>query len=165
MLHRDFREEMDPREKKARFPESLRADGVAPDEQDAVWALLDEWKGGEPGAGFDEAVMARIRAEEQQQESRGLPGGSGIAAWFRGFGGWVRGLGPVRGFGLASALAMVLLAAVILRQPAPPTETPEGPGVSQELTAQQVEMALEDLQMLDELYNTPVPEENSNKKI
>jgi hypothetical protein len=36
---------------------------------------------------------------------------------------------------------------------------------SQELSAQQVEMALEDLRMLDELYSAPTSEDNQNKKI
>jgi hypothetical protein len=46
-----------------------------------------------------------------------------------------------------------------------PGESPESTTAGQEFTAQQAEMALEDLQMLDELYNAPIPEETQNKKI
>lgn len=156
----------DPRGEKMQFPESLRADGVAPEEQDAVWALLDEWKPGEPSTGFDAAVLARIQQEEDSHAHRlVVPSASGAVGWLHGFRSWLAGLGPVRGFSLAGAIAMVLLAAVMLRQPVAPVATPESANAGQEFTAQQVEMALEDLQMLDELYNASVPEENSNNKL
>lgn len=156
----------DPRRESAPFPESLRADGVAPGEQDAIWALLDEWKPGEPSPSFDAAVMARVR-EEEESASRlvAVSQAEGLGGWLRGFGAWLTGLGPVRGFGLAGALAMILFAAVMLRQPVTPGESSEAANAGQEFTAQQAEMALEDLQMLDELYNAPVPEESQNKKI
>jgi hypothetical protein len=156
----------DPRRENAPFPESLRADGVAPEEQDAVWALLDEWKPGEPSPSFDAAVMARIREDGETASQLGSDReGAGLGGWLGGFRAWLTGLGPVRGFGLAGALAMVLLAAVMLRQPVAPGESPESTTAGQEFTAQQAEMALEDLQMLDELYNAPIPEESQNKKI
>jgi hypothetical protein len=156
----------DPRRENAPFPESLRADGVAPEEQDAVWALLDEWKPGEPSPSFDAAVMARIRNEGESASRLGTDTQiEGLSGWLRGFGVWLAGLGAARGFGLAGALAMILLAAVMLRQPVAPGESPESTTAGQEFTAQQAEMALEDLQMLDELYNAPIPEESQNKKI
>jgi hypothetical protein len=155
-----------PRRENAPFPESLRADGIAPEEQDAVWALLDEWKPGEPSESFDAAVMARIREDGDSHSGLVTDGQiAGLDGWLGGFRAWLAGLGPVRGFGLAGALAMILLAAVMLRQPVAPGESPESTTAGQEFTAQQAEMALEDLQMLDELYNAPIPEETQNKKI
>lgn len=138
------------------FPESLRAENVAPEAQDSVWALLDEWNPGEPSEGFDVAVLARIRDEE------------GVAAptsWIQGLVAWFGAMDVVRGFGLAGALAMVLFAVAMLRQPVTMPEELHTQAASQEISAQQVEMALEDLRMLDELYSTPAPEDNHNKKI
>jgi hypothetical protein len=71
----------------------------------------------------------------------------------------------VRGLGLAGALATVLFAVALLREPVTMPEALHSQTASQELSAQQVEMALEDLRMLDELYSAPTPEDNQNKKI
>lgn len=137
------------------FPESARG-GVAPETREAVWAMLDEWNAGEPQPGFDAAVLARVRAEEGPASQNG---------WIEGLVSWFRGMDLMRGFGLAGAVATVLFAAMMLREPAATPEIPPSQAASQDLSAQQVELALEDLRMLDELYSAPAPEENQNKKI
>lgn len=146
---------LDPREIPV-FPEDLRTEGVAPEAQDAVWALLDEWKAGEPSEGFHAAVLARIQAEE----SHAVPGG-----WTHGLVAWFSAMDVVRGLGLAGTLATVLFAVALLREPVTMPEELHSQTASQELSAQQVEMALEDLRMLDELYSAPTSEDNQNKKI
>lgn len=137
------------------YPEALRAEGgreqdpLVSHEQDALWELLDEWKATEPSAAFDETVLARIR-EEQAAESE-------KRSWWSAFAGlW----GP-RGFALAGVVATVVFALVMLQRPQlPPDTDPSTPELAQEISAQQVETALEDLQMLDELYSASTVEEN-----
>lgn len=138
------------------FAGTERTEDVAPETRDGVWALLDEWNAGEPAPDFDAAVLARIRAEKRPAARN---------SWVEGLAAWFRGMDAVRGFGLAGALATVVFAAMMLRQPAVAPEIPANQTASQELSAQQVELALEDLRMLDELYSPPSPEENQNKKI
>ncbi|MDZ7639251.1 MAG: hypothetical protein U5J83_13535 [Bryobacterales bacterium] len=145
------------RREQAGFPDSLRAEGVAPGEQDAVWALLDEWQPGELSPGFDEAVLARIRREESPDAAK--------AGWVQGFVEWLKGLDGMRGLGLAGALATVVFAMVMLRGPVTVPADDPLQTATQELSAQQVEMALEDLRMLDELYNAPATEDKQNDKL
>ncbi len=133
-----------------------RTENVAPEARDGVWVLLDEWNAGEPAPDFDATVLARIRAEDRPEFQNG---------WMDGLVAWFRGMDAMRGFGLAGALATVVFAAMMLREPAVAPEVPLSQAASQELSAQQVELALEDLRMLDELYSPPAPEENHNKKI
>lgn len=138
--------------KAAALPEGSHSEGAMREAREAMWPLLDEWKAGEPAPGFDASVLARIRAEDRPQGRLG-----GLVAWFR-------AMNAVRGFGLAGAVATVLFAALMLREPATAPETLPSQVAVQDLSAQQVELALEDLRMLDELYSAPVPEDNYNNK-
>ena len=135
------------------FPEGSHSEVAMREAQEAVSPLLDEWKAGEPAPGFDACVLARIRAEERPQGRA-----EGLVAWFR-------AMNAVRGFGLAGAVATVLFAALMLREPAMTPENLPSQAAVQDLSAQQVELALEDLRMLDELYSAPAPEDSYNKKI
>ena len=150
----------DENRKQNGFPESLRAEGgqnqdaLIVRDQDALWELMDEWKAAEPSAAFDENVLSRIR-EERAAEIEAKPWWSAIAGMF----------GP-RGLALAGVAATVVLALVMLRSPQEPAENSSTPAVVQEISVQQVETALEDFEMLDELYSAGTVEENpQNNKI
>lgn len=159
---------LDHHKRKADFPESLRGEGIAREEQDAIWQMLEEWDPGEPSADFDDAVMARIRAEdagESRQSALLQAGASTNAGVFAALWRWLNGLSTPRGLALAGALATLLIAMVILRSPESPSIDPNPAPVTMDISAQQVEMALEDLQLLDELYSTPVAEDSQNNKL
>lgn len=139
-------------------PASRETDGVeaaAHEARETVWALLDEWKAGEPAAGFEAAVMARIRGEE-----RAAPEGRlrSLVAWFR-------AMDTRRGFGLAAAMASIFLAFALLWEPSGTPGISGSVTAAREFSAQQAESALEDLRLLDELYGVPVVEEHQGKKI
>lgn len=110
-------------------------------ESDTLWQALDDWKLPEPGEDFDASVMARIRQEESAASPENPP--AAASSWLESW----RWLLTGRAWAVSGVLAAVLLAVVILRQP---PEVVEEPGL--ELSAQQVEWALEDLEMLEELY-------------
>lgn len=125
----------------------------AEDLQDPLWQVLDEWKAPQPGSAFDNQVMARIREEEFAQTSRN----SSWKTWF-GF----RESG--RGWAVSAALATVLFAGVLLRTPQDLAPAPE-PTTGMEFSAQQVEMALDDLRMLDELYGSTGQEDGQSDRL
>ena len=114
-----------------------------PTESDPLWQALDDWRVSEPGPKFDSDVMVRIRQEKATEQTECTP----TASWLEGW----RWLVTGRALAFSGTLATVLLVATVLRQrpdaPASPdTET------AMEVSAQQVEWALEDLEMLEELY-------------
>jgi hypothetical protein len=119
-------------------------------QEDPLWQVLDDWKAPEVSAGFDQAVMARIRDTEASVE-RPVRG-----SWRD----WLRSLSPAKVWGMSAAMATLVLAMVLLRVPA--TVAPPAPDVAgAEFSAQQVEMALDDLRMLEELYGTATTQEDS----
>lgn len=140
------------------LPDNL-ADGgpVEQESRDAMWRVLDEWQAPSPDASFDARVMARIRAETSD-----VPARDGWRAWF----GW---LPTGRSWAVAAAMATLVLAALLLRTPAnltPPPDAAVGTGMaSAELSVQQVEMAIEDLRMLEELYGSTAQEDGQSNRL
>ena len=146
------------------FPDELRRSNEGVEntalarEQDALWELLDEWKAGDPPASLDAAILAKVREENTVLE-RGW--------WSR-----LAGLWSPRGFALAGVVATLVLAMVMMRSP---EVTPDGsatPGdsgtavLTQDLSTQQVELALEDFEMLNELYSPATADDSpQNNKI
>ncbi len=126
---------------------------LAADASDPLWQLLDDWKAPLPGDGFDERVMARIREDAASLESNK----SGWRSWF----GW---LGTGRGWAVSATVATLLLAAVLLRMPQDLPPAPEQAATA-EFSAQQVELALDDLRMIEELYGSAVQEESQNDRL
>jgi len=123
---------------------------------DALWRILDEWQAPQPSTWFDETVMARIRSEASPATNEQVR-----PPWWRAAGLLFAG---GRSWAVCAALATVLLAAVLLRMPGevqPGAEQAMGP----ELSAQQVETALEDLRMLEELYGIPSPEDAQSNQL
>ncbi|MCZ2156427.1 MAG: hypothetical protein LC114_21405 [Bryobacterales bacterium] len=130
------------------------AAATAHEAQLVVWALLDEWKAGEPAADFDTAVMQRIREEEHAKAPHGWLGALVI---------WFRTMNLERGFGLATAAVVVLLALVLLREPGNVPEAIQSATVDPGFSAQQAESALEDMRLLEELYTLPAPDDHQKK--
>jgi negative regulator of sigma E activity len=127
-------------------------DNVSP----ALWELLDDWEAPRPDAGFDARVMARIRNDQEARQPAASP-----AAFWRRLPRWVSG--DTR-WGLAAAVAVLLLASVLLWSPAGlQPAAPDRPLA--EFSVQQAEDALEDLRMLEELYAGYAQEEGQNNRL
>lgn len=118
--------------------------GQANEPGNALWQVLDEWQAPVPDDAFSARVLERIRQEDRVPASRGWRN----TGWRNLWASWMP---SGRAWAVSAALASVLLAVVLLRQPADLSVAPlEGNG---EFSAQQVETALEDLRMLEELYS------------
>jgi hypothetical protein len=159
---------LDHHKRKPDFPESLRGEGIAREEQDAMWQVLEEWDPGEPSADFDDAVMARIQAEDAGESRRSTSlhtGFSANAGVFAVLWQWFHAVATPRGLAMAGALATLVIAMVVLRSPDNPSIDTNPVPVTMDISAQQVEMALEDLQLLDELYSPPAIEDTQSNKL
>ena len=115
--------------------------------QKAVWSALDVWTPVQVSPNFDERLYQRIVAEEQGSWWQRLL----QANWS-----W-RPAMPV------AAACAALIAAFLLKTPAPPpveeTQTPH------KVQIEQVESALDDMDMLKQLGVVSEPEKNSSEKI
>ncbi len=120
---------------------------------DPLWQVLDEWKSPEVSAGFDHSVMARIRQQELARETNAT-----------GWRAWLSSLSLGKAWAASAVLATLVVAVVLMRSPenlTPPAEELAGA----EFSAQQVEMALDDLRMLEELYGSTAQEEGQNDRL
>lgn len=124
-----------------------------PSESDPLWRTLDDWQMPEPGQKFDADIMARIRQEKAAEQAKEIPTTS---SWLDGW----RWLFAGKAWVLSGSLAAALLAMVILWQP---SEVPVSPDTetAMDVSAQQVEWALEDLEMLEELYGLEEGQSNA----
>lgn len=112
-------------------------------EQKAVWDALDDWKPAAISSDFNARLYRRIAQEES------------VAWWQRPFrfsGSW--GLRPVLPVAAACAAIMV---AFLVKEPVPahPSQVP----VEQKVSIEQVERALDDMDMLRQMSLTPAPAE------
>src|SRR5712692_1394421 len=119
-------------------------------EQQALWRHMDAWEVPEVSAGFDRRLFARIGQRAAQPWA--------VLDWF------MRLLHPIQpGFAMALA-CMLIVAGVVVRQgrynpaPAGPTavvQTVDDP--------QQIQVALDDIQMLSDFEILPVAQEEKGK--
>jgi anti-sigma factor RsiW len=106
-------------------------------QQSAVWQALDAWEAAPPSAGFDRRLYARIEKE---------------VSWWDFL---VRPFRPLlvrQALPAAAALGVVLMAVAMLRPPgAPPRPFPETSAAVEPAQAEQVEHALDDMEMLSDI--------------
>lgn len=114
------------------------------EQQLELLAAMDQWETAEPSEGFDEAVYARIRQDaEAQPRWRGLL-----------FGSWK----PALAAGLAAA-AVVLGVYVFNREPAAEPAQVAVKSAAEAEYYQQMESALDDIEMLIDFDAFPQPPE------
>jgi len=114
------------------------------EQQKMVWAALDGWEATPVSAGFDDALFARIAAEERPSawERWTAP----ARQWLSGDIGWKPTL-------TMSVACLTLVVGIYLQNPArPDMATPTVKIEAQEL--EQAERALEDIEMLRQLEPT-----------
>lgn len=113
-------------------------------DEDPLWRTLDDWDVSTPTAAFDAQVMARVRqeADAEPRTKAATAGSTSWTSWFTGHW-WATG----------AALASVLLAIVLFQRPAQDISELAFPtDLTMEISAQQVDTTLEDLEILEELY-------------
>lgn len=114
--------------------------------QKAVWAALDQWPPASISPDFDAKLYARIAQQEQE-------------TWWQRLSHWNWSFRPAMPVAAACA---VLVAAFLLKPPAPLSVNP--PHNTQKIQVEQVERALDDLDMLKQITtvtsadSTPSPE-------
>ena len=106
------------------------------EEQRRVWSALEAWEAPAVSTEFDQRLYARIEAAERR-------------AWWRSPG-WLQ---PAFSVGLAS---VVVAAVLLVRIPSAPTTQVQSR--SESVDIEQVERALEDMEMLKQLDATPATE-------
>lgn len=119
-------------------------------EHQALWRQMDAWEAPDVSPGFDRRLFARIGQRASQPWA--------VLDWF------VRLLHPLQP-GFAMALACMLIAAgVVVRQgqftSTPPTATAAVQTVDD---PQQIQVALDDIQMLSDFEILPVAQEGEGK--
>lgn len=105
--------------------------------QKAVWEALDAWEAMPVSADFDRRLYARVAEEERRGWWSGL-----ARSW------WPWKLHPALSLAAASAVAVV---ALLVQAPV----TPPRPAEFELVDAEQVERALDDLEMLKQVNLTP----------
>ena len=121
------------------------------DAQKTVWSALDGWAVPAVSEDFDRRLQARIVAEERRR-------------WWR-LPRWEFSWKPVLP---VTAACAALLAVFVLHDPLPPNNTPAAPPAvvqtqdAQKVDVDQVERALDDMDMLNQL-NAPVPSPNGSR--
>jgi anti-sigma-K factor RskA len=117
--------------------------------QREVWSVMDAWTPAPISSNFDQKLYQRIATEEQ---------GTWWQRVFRANWSW-RPAMPV------AAACAVLVAAFLLRSPAPPASSPQSQG-QPSLQIEQVQHALEDIEMLKKLgVETPSDKAGSSEQI
>lgn len=126
--------------------------------QATIWRSLDEWKPEPVGAGFNRELWRRIDAEAEP------------ASWTRE---WVNGLAAAMQFGfwkrvapLAVALALVVTGFMLDHSGNRPGKQPANTTAAMVLTvsdADQLERALDDIQLLGEVDATSTPTKPDSK--
>jgi anti-sigma factor RsiW len=110
--------------------------------QKAVWAALDHWPPAPISADFDEKLYARIAQQEQE-------------SWWRRLSHWDWSWRPA--VPVAAACA-ALIAAFLLKPPAPiPVNQAHATHAPQKIQIEQVERALDDMDMLKQITSVPSP--------
>ncbi len=114
-------------------------------EQQALWRALDAWEAPEVSAGFERRLFARI----------------GKASPWAPFGWLLRLFRPLQPAFPAALACVVLLAAVVVQRTreAPVVETAAAVQTAEREEVRQIETALNDIQMLNELEIAPVEAE------
>lgn len=102
--------------------------------QKSLWSALDLWQPPEVSSGFDQALFARIAVEAERP-------------WYRRWlaGGWT----PRPALPVAAACAAIL-AVLVLKGPLP-LHTSDVPAQTKQVDIEQVERALDDIDMLKQL--------------
>ena len=109
--------------------------------QKSVWSALDMWDPPKISQGFDESLYARIAAEAERPWYRRL---------FDGHWAW-RPVMPV------AAACAAMLAVLVLKSPSPHS-TSDVPAQPKQVDIEQVERALDDIDMLKQLGVAVAPE-------
>jgi anti-sigma factor RsiW len=106
-------------------------------EQRAVWQALDAWEAAPPSADFDRRLYARIEKEVSWWELLVRP---------------FRPMLPKQVLPVAAAAGVVLMAVAMMRPPAAqPIAIPEQSAAVEPAQAEQVEHALDDMEMLSDI--------------
>jgi len=117
--------------------------------QREVWSAMDAWMPAKISSNFDEKLYQRIATEEQ-------------STWWRRV---LRANWSWRPAMPVAAACAVLVAAFLLRSPAPPAGAPQSPGQSN-LQIEQVQHALDDIEMLKKLgVEVPSDKAGSSEQI
>ena len=118
-----------------RHMESARRAGNSPSSQRAVWNALDAWEAVPVSPDFNRRLYARIDRE---------------VSW------WDRLMRPFRpllarqGLPIAAAACLVIMAGVLLERPGDGPQAGEGQGQVEAVQADQIDRALEDMELLRE---------------
>jgi anti-sigma factor RsiW len=105
------------------------------EEQQAVWAALDSWKGPEVTSGFDERLYRRIENDRPWWEALVRP---------------LRAFGSHRGLVAAAAACLVITAGVVLENASRPVAPPKPDTAVVDVQPEQVEKALDAMDVLSE---------------
>jgi len=114
--------------------------------QQAVWQALEQWDPAEVSLDFDRRLYARIEQD--------------VSPWARWWGGLLRPLNPLfrRSVPIAAAAGVVIMAGLLMNHPSavPAAPAPQSAQV-EALQPEQVESALDDMEMLRE-FNHLLPD-------
>ena len=119
------------------------------DGQRAVWSALDSWDAGPVSADFDSRLYQRI------EESN--------ATWRDRLRAALRPLSAHRGMLAAGAACVVLLVGVLLQRPGASVPVPTSPEAVVDVQAEQLEKALDAMDVLSEFNRKARPEKPESK--
>ena len=123
-------------------------------EQQALWQQMDAWEAPEVSAGFDRRLFARIGRRVSEPWA--------MLDWL------LRLFHPLQPRFATALACMLIIAAVVVEKgryaPAPPTPTPAMAVQSAERDdPQQIQLALDDIQMLSDFEILPVGQEGEGR--
>ena len=130
------------------------------DAQRSVWSALDAWEPLPVSPDFNEKLYARLAAESRRPWYRSAFHGLFNSGWFNFHGTW--SFRPAMPVGAACA---TLIAAFLLRGPVPDRK-PDFSAQQNRVDLEQVERALDDIDMLKQLGVVPPPaKQTAGKKL